>query len=91
MPYHVRDERQPVCKNCGKPMTEWRASDECLPKVITVAICGPGNQICKCNCPDSCEHVWDGPGVEFDEGRGGSVSCSRCGMLAIDHDIWAMP
>ena len=29
MPYHVRDERQPVCAKCGKPMSEWRASDEC--------------------------------------------------------------
>jgi hypothetical protein len=40
-----------------------------------------------------CEHKWDGEGMDFldEDGRvmGGSVSCSVCGMLAIDHDMWA--
>ncbi len=30
--YHVRDERQPVCAKCGKPMSQWRAGDECSGK-----------------------------------------------------------
>lgn len=29
-----------------------------------------------------CDHVWNGPEVRFV--YGGSVSCSKCGMLAID-------
>lgn len=32
-----------------------------------------------------CGHVWDGPWAERD--WGGSVTCSRCGMLAIQHDM----
>ena len=49
----------------------------------------PSKIPCNCNCPDSCEHVWDGEGEEL-EGGGSSVSCSRCGMLAIDHDMMVM-
>lgn len=60
-------------------------------KAFTAAICGPSTQGCICRCPESCEHMWDGPVVEFDGGRGGSSSCSKCGMLAIDHDLWAGP
>ena len=36
-----------------------------------------------------CEHQWDGLVVEFE--GGGSVSCSKCGMLAIDHGIMCGP
>jgi len=32
-----------------------------------------------------CDHVWDGKGVEFE--RGFSVSCSKCGMLAITYSM----
>jgi hypothetical protein len=83
MPYHVKDERQPICMHCTKPMSQWRGSDEC-----------PGSKPktpCICNCPDSCGHKFDGPTIEFDEGRGFSVSCSNCGQLAMDHDIRVMP
>lgn len=44
---------------------------------------------CRCNCPKSCEHKWDGPGVDLYEG-GNSVTCSNCGMTAIDHDMMVM-
>lgn len=50
----------------------------------------PSKLPCKCNCPESCEHKWDGPEVEFDEGRGSSVSCSKCGTTAIEHDMMVM-
>ncbi len=36
-----------------------------------------------------CEHVFDGPSVKID--GGGSVTCSRCGMTAMDHDIRVGP
>lgn len=36
-----------------------------------------------------CDHSWDGPVVEFSNGA--SVSCSGCGMLAIDHDCAVGP
>jgi hypothetical protein len=38
---------------------------------ITVFVCGK-----------KCEHVWDGPMVEFDGGE--SVTCSKCGEWAIN-------
>jgi hypothetical protein len=45
---------------------------------------------CKCNCPESCEHVWDGESVELEDESGFSVTCSRCGILAIEHDMMVM-
>jgi hypothetical protein len=31
--YHVKDSRQPICRQCKKPMSQWRAGDECNMKV----------------------------------------------------------
>lgn len=44
----------------------------CKPK-ITVHVCGV-----------KCEHVWDGPQQEFDEGAGMTATCSKCGAWAIN-------
>jgi hypothetical protein len=50
------------------------------PVVITAITCGP-------QCADGTEeHQWDGPTVVID--HGGSVSCSKCGRLAIDVSLW---
>ena len=41
-----------------------------------------------------CEHDFTGPMVEFNDtggGGGGSVSCKKCGMLAINHDYRVGP
>ena len=57
---------------------------------LTVRVCGPSAAKCKCNCPESCEHQWDGPWVEIGEG-GHSVTCSRCGMSAMAHGMWVLP
>lgn len=47
---------------------------------------------CYCACPDGpCQHEWDGPSVEFDDGHGMSVTCSRCGTLAFSHDMRFAP
>lgn len=32
-----------------------------------------------------CDHDWTGPEVAIDQGS--SISCAKCGMLAINHDI----
>ena len=59
---------------------------------LTVHVCGPSRATCKCNCPESCEHQWDGPWVELENFPGGhSVTCSRCGLPAINHDVWVLP
>ena len=55
---------------------------------ITVFVCPPPST-CKCRCPEFCEHKWDGPPHE--EERFGTATCSRCGMLAIDHDMRVGP
>ena len=45
---------------------------------------------CYCGCPDGpCQHVWDGPWVEFD--NGGSVTCSRCGTTNMSHAMRTGP
>lgn len=47
---------------------------------------------CRCNCyaagKTDCDHKWDGKWWEREDGRMGSVTCSVCGMLAIEHDTW---
>lgn len=51
------------------------------------------NPTCYCDCTHRgpCEHSWDGPGEEFDSGRGWSATCSRCGMSAFSHDMRFLP
>ena len=42
-------------------------------------------------CPPKCsvgEHKWDGPQWNSDDGRQGSVTCSKCGIHAIDEDMF---
>lgn len=69
------------------------------PESIDIFICGPQTAQCKCNCPNGCEHQWDGETVQLmGTGRSGkeyvageSASCSRCGMVAMEHDLWVLP
>jgi hypothetical protein len=45
---------------------------------------------CYCACPDGpCQHTWDGEPWE-DEGAH-SATCSRCGAVAMFHDMRCMP
>ena len=46
---------------------------------------------CACTTGGPCEHKWDGEGVEFDDGRGWSVTCSLCGCTAMSHDMRVLP
>ena len=54
-----------------------------------IVACGPSRPGCKCNCPESCEHQWDGEVEEFHNGW--SATCSKCGMSAMNHDLWVAP
>lgn len=59
---------------------------------VVAFTCGPSRPGCKCRCPEGdCGHKWDGPTVELDEGLVVTSSCSKCGMTAIDHDLWVAP
>lgn len=51
----------------------------------------PNACYCACTSGGPCEHRWDGEGVDFDEGRGWSATCSRCGGAAISHDMRVLP
>jgi len=47
---------------------------------------------CYCACPEGpCEHKWDGPDWESSDGCMMSVTCSRCGMTAMSHDLRTGP
>jgi len=57
---------------------------------ITTFTCGPSTPTCKCQCPKGpCEHVWDGPWVEFDNTV--TVTCSRCRLSSFTHSMWVGP
>jgi hypothetical protein len=68
----------------------WKEVSDSLEKGIVpdgVFVCGPSRiGKCKCDCPKSCEHVWNGAVIEEDEIS--TATCSRCGMWAINHDMW---
>ena len=51
----------------------------------------PNACYCACTTGGPCEHQLDGAGVEFDDGAGWSVTCSRCGCTAIGHDMRVLP
>lgn len=59
--------------------------------VISLFRCGPSTSPCG---PARDDHQWDAE-VEITDGAGrvcgGSVACSRCGLRAIDFDIWNAP
>ena len=65
-------------------------------KQVTVFSCGPSSETCKCECATGgpCEHQWDGPWEEIQGENGvtgGTATCSKCGLRAIDHDLWVAP
>lgn len=53
----------------------------------------PDSCYCDCGGGGPCEHDWTGPEVIliFDEGRGATVTCVRCGCTAIGHDMRVRP
>lgn len=92
------DPDQVDCPNC-KMLHGLRArlaarcgcAAEAIP-VTTIHVCGPSRETCRCQCPDGpCEHVWDGPWAESEDGLLQTATCSRCGMWASDHDLWVAP
>lgn len=51
-----------------------------------------GSTSCYCACPDGpCQHEWTGPWRDFEDGHGGEVTCARCGMGSMAHDLRVMP
>ena len=67
---------------------------------VTAQACGPSRPGCPCRCDqpdetrDDCGHEWNGPWLTRTLPSGateGTISCSRCGMSALEHDRWVMP
>lgn len=46
---------------------------------------------CACGTGGPCEHKWDGGWTEFDDGHGGTATCSLCGCSAFSHDLRNAP
>jgi hypothetical protein len=42
-------------------------------------------------CNVKCDHLWDGPVVEFEDGLGATVTCSKCGAWAINVSLMEGP
>ena len=51
----------------------------------------PNACYCACGTGGPCEHKWDGPEYESEDGRCFSVTCSRCGCTAMSHDLRNAP
>ncbi len=51
----------------------------------------PNACYCACGTGGPCEHKWDGPDYESDDGLCFSVTCSRCGCTAMSHDLRNAP
>ena len=83
-------KNQPTKQGCMKKDKKPEERSKTIePSFASILKCGPQSESCECNCPDGeCGHKWD----EWEEiENGGSAKCSKCGMLAIDHDMWVMP
>lgn len=51
----------------------------------------PNACYCACGNGGPCEHNWDGPGYESEDGLCWSATCSRCGTTAMSHDMRNAP
>lgn len=62
-------------------------------RAVTFEMCGPSRGKCKCECSTGgpCDHDWDGPWEESEDGRMGTATCSKCGMDAMSHSMWVGP
>ncbi len=49
---------------------------------------GPADCYCACGTGGPCQHEWNGPWREFEDGCGGETTCSRCGYGSMSHDMW---
>jgi hypothetical protein len=62
-----------------------------LPGAFLTAYAGEGCR-CLCGVPGGiCTHEWDGEFVEIvpeDTVAVSSKTCTKCGMLAYEHDLW---
>lgn len=53
-----------------------------------VSVHSPDMGGCYCGCPDGpCQHIWDGPQYDSEDGLMFSATCSRCGAVAAYHDM----
>lgn len=68
------------CPVCGHSRATRSGPGPCSSKCAERQLAAPITIIIE----PKCEHDWTGPDVKFENGA--SVSCAKCGMLAIDHD-----
>lgn len=61
------------------------AEEEGIPLQMVRSTFNSDSCYCACSSGGSCEHKWDGPDYESESFS--SVTCSRCGVAAISHDM----
>jgi hypothetical protein len=72
----------------GTIILDGPASDRTNKAVLSLFRCGPSTSPCG---PEYDDHTWDAEEELYDAaGRvcGGSAKCSKCGLLAVDYDLW---
>lgn len=47
----------------------------------------PNRCYCACSSGGPCEHSWDGPEWVSEDQCSQSVTCSKCGVTAMSHDM----
>lgn len=59
------------------------------PQALSVFVCPPG---CRCECSTGglCEHDFSG-WRKFEDGRGATTVCVRCGLDSMSHDLRVLP
>lgn len=55
--------------------------------------CNHNDNACYCDCANGgpCEHDWNGPVYESEDGCMQSSTCSHCGCTAFSHDMRVLP
>ena len=91
---------QTNCRQCGNPLTEKEFAyggtycDRCWRVVSDYDNINDYDEFedetfVIIDTRGTCDHIWDGPFVEESDEMGNisTVTCSKCGQWAIDHDL----
>lgn len=74
----------------GNSSKQYEVACRCNCGYTCARTCGLEIMECiKLHWKQDCDHIFDGPVKHFN--NGGSVTCSKCGITAIDHDCIVGP
>jgi len=76
------------CPECGTLVEDINGTYNC--KICKLTEEQNGLTVFMCGA-SKCKHEWDGPERITDDGRGAELTCSKCGMGAMEDIIWNGP